>query len=109
MFWSFACYPAALLGVVEATINGIDEMTRLCPPIRYWDESRDYLSSCLALMAHERAHAACPDIAAWAKGTRLNPLSGLGVHREHPLVTQTWGELKQYGAAAAANLASLLR
>ena len=109
MFWSFACYPAALLGVVEATIADTDEKNRLCPPIRYWDEPRDYLSSYLALMAHERARAAHPDLTAWAKGTRLNPMSGLGVHREHPLVTQTWGELKQYGAAAVANLVSLLR
>ncbi len=55
IFWSFACYPAALLGVVEATIADTDEKNRLCPPIRYWDEPRDYLSSYLALMAHERA------------------------------------------------------
>ncbi len=109
MFWSFACYPAALLGVVEATIADTDEKNRLCPPIRYWDEPRDYLSSYLALLAHERARAAHPAITAWAKGTRLNPISGLGAHREHPLVTQTWGELKHYGAAAAANLVSLLR
>ncbi len=109
LFWSFACYPAALLGVVEATIADTAEKNRLCPPIRYWDEPRDYLSSYLALMAHERARAAHPAVAAWAKSTRLNPMSGLGAHREHPLVAQTWGELKQYGAAAATNLVRLLR
>lgn len=108
LFWGFACFPAALLGVIEATIADTAEKNRLCPPIRYWDEPRDYLSSYLALMAHERARAAHPAVAAWAKGTRLNPMSGLGAHREHPLVAQTWGELKQYGAAAAANLVRLL-
>ena len=50
-----------------------------------------------------------PAVAAWAKSTRLNPMSGLGAHREHPLVAQTWGELKQYGAAAATNLVRLLQ
>jgi hypothetical protein len=60
-------------------------------------------------MAHDRARAAHPAVAAWAKGTRLNPMSGLGVHRDHPLVVQTWGDLKRYGAAAAGNLAKLLQ
>lgn len=109
LFWSFACFPAALLGVIEATIADTADKNRMCPPIRYWDEPRDYLSSYLALMAHERARASHPAVMAWAKGTRLNPMSGLGAHREHPLVAQTWSELKQYGAAAAGNLVKLLQ
>lgn len=108
LFWSFACFPAALLGVVEATIDDISEKNRLCPPISYWNEPRDYLSSYLALMAHERARAAYPALSAWAKSTRLNPMSGLGEYRDHPLVWQAWEEVKQYGAAAAANLVRLL-
>jgi len=109
LFWSFACYPAALLGVIEATIADTAEKNRLCPPIRYWDEPRDYLASYLALMAHDRARAAHPAVVAWAKGTRLSPMSGLGAHRDHPLVVQAWGELKQYGGAAAGNLVKLLQ
>jgi hypothetical protein len=80
-----------------------------CPPIRYWDEPRDYLSSYLARMVHDHARAAHPAVVAWAKGTRLNPISGLGVHREHPLVVQTLDDLKQFGAAAAGNLVKLLQ
>jgi NAD(P)-binding Rossmann-like domain len=109
LFWSFACYPAALLGVIEATIADTAEKNRVCPPIRYWDEPRDYLSSYLALMAHERARTAHPAVVAWAKGTRLNPLSGLGAHRDNPLVAQTWDDFKRYGAAAAGNLVKLLQ
>lgn len=109
LFWSFACFPAALLGVIEATITDPAEKNRVCPPIRYWDQPRDYLSSYLALMAHERARASHPTVVAWAKGTRLNPMSGLGSQREHPLVVQSFCELKQYGAAAAANLVKLLQ
>lgn len=70
---------------------------------------RDYLTAYLALLAHERARAGHPSVVAWAKGTRLNPLSGLGAHRDHPLVAQTWDIAKQYGAAAAANLVKLLQ
>lgn len=109
LFWSFACYPAALLGVIEASIADTDEKNRLCPPIPYWDTPRDYLSSYLAVMAHDRARSNHPAVVAWAKATRLNPLSGLGTHREHPLVTQTWSDIKQFGGAAAANLGRLLR
>jgi len=109
LFWGFACYPAALLGVVEATIADTAEKNRVCPPIRYWDEPRDYLSSYLALMAHDRARAAHPAVVAWAKGTRLNPMSGLGALRDDPRVAQTWADVKQYGAAAAANLVKLLQ
>ncbi len=109
LFWGFACFPAALLGVVEATIADSAEKNRVCPPIRLWDEPRDYLSSYLALMAHNRARAAHPAVEAWAKGTRLNPMSGLKAHRDHALVTQTWADIKQYGAAAGANLVKLLQ
>lgn len=108
LFWGYACFPAELLGVIESTISDDVEKNRLCPPIRYWDEPRDYPSSYLALMTHDRARAAHPLVAAWAKGTRLNPMSGLGAHREDPLVAQTLGELKQYGAAAVGNLVRLL-
>ena len=108
LFWSFACYPFALLGVVEATIADTGEKNRMCPPIHYWDAPRDYLTAYLALLAHERARLFHPAVVAWAKGTRLNPLSGLSAHRDHPLVAQTWDIVKQYGPAAAGNLVKLL-
>ena len=108
LFWGFACLQFALLGVVEATIDNDEDKNRLCPPIRYWDTPVDYLSAYLAVMAHERARAAHPALAAWAKATRLNPLGGLGMHRDHPVVGQTRELVKQHGAAAAANLVKLL-
>jgi hypothetical protein len=109
LFWGFACYPAALLGVAEASIADTAAKNRLCPPIHYWDQPRDYLSAYLALMAHDRARAAHPTLAAWAKGTRLNPMAGLGPYRDDTKVQQAWADIKQHGAAAAANLARLLQ
>lgn len=108
LFWSFACFPAALLGVVEATIEDTAEKNRVCPPIHYWDQPRDYLSSYLARMAHDRACAAHKPVAVWARGTRLNAMAGLGAHRDNPVVAQTFAQVQEFGGAAAANLARLL-
>ena len=80
--------------MIEATIADTAEKNRVCPSMRYWDAPRDYLSSYIALMARERARTAHPTVVALAKSTRLNPISGLAAHREHPLAAQTWSDLK---------------
>lgn len=108
LFWSFACFPFAMLGVVEATIASDEEKNRLCPPIRYWETPADYLSTYLATLVHARARAAYPALNDWANACRLNPLSGLGPYRDDPRVQQTREIIKQCGAAAAGNLVKLL-
>lgn len=105
--WGFACYQFATLGVVEATLAGDDEKNRLCPPLAYWDKNTDYLGAFLAMLAHERARAAYPALASWAKTSRLNPTSGLSAHRDDPVVVEARERIKRFGAAAAANLAKL--
>lgn len=108
LFWSFACFPFAIQGVVEATIASDEEKNRLCPPIRYWDTPADYLSTYLATLSHSRARAAYPELNAWANESRLNPLRDLGLYRDHPLVQKNREVTKQFGAAAAGNLMKLL-
>jgi hypothetical protein len=108
MFWGFASFQFALLGVIESMIEAVDEKNRLCPPIAYWDGNVDYLTAYLALMAAERARSAHPALAAWARETRLNPLSSLGEHRDNPRVVQARECIKCFGAAAANNLVKLL-
>lgn len=107
--WGFACYQFAMLGVLEATVASDEEKNRLCPPIAYWDENRDYLTAFLAGLVNERARAAHPALAAWAKQTRLNPLGGIGLHRDDPKVVEARERIKRCGAAAAGNLVKLLR
>ncbi len=107
--WGFACYQFATLGVVEATLSSDDEKNRLCPPIAYWDEDTDYLTAFLAMLAHERARAAHPALASWAKSSRLNPTSGISLHRDDPVVVEARERIKRFGGAAAANLAKLIR
>jgi hypothetical protein len=107
--WGFACYQFATLGVVEATLSGDEEKNRLCPPIAYWNENADYLSASLAMLVREPARLSHPALAAWAKGSRLNPLAGLGHHRDNPAVVEDRERIKRHGAAAAANLAKLIR
>lgn len=107
-FWGFASFQFALLGVVECLVGTDDEKNRLCRPIHYWDREADYLSAYLALMAAERAWSGHPAVAAWARGTRLNPLAGLAQHREHPIVVNARERLKQIGPLAAENARRLL-
>jgi hypothetical protein len=107
--WGFACYQFAMLGVVEATVEGDAEKNRLCPPIAYWDANTDYLSAFLATLANEQARAAHPALAHWAKGSRLNPLGGIALHRDAPIVIDARELIKRFGVAAASNLVKLLK
>jgi hypothetical protein len=105
--WGFASHQFALLGVAEAMIDSDEEKNRLCRPIRYWDHSGDYLTAYMALLASERARAAYPALATWARDSRLNPLARLGECNNHPTVVKTRGLLKNVGAAAMENMARL--
>ena len=107
--WSFACYQFAMLGVAEATIASDEEKNRLCPPITYWDVDADYPRAFLAGLANERAQAAHPALAAWARQTRLNPLAGIGRYRNDPGVTASRETIQRFGEAAAGNLMKLLK
>ncbi|MGH6623777.1 MAG: hypothetical protein ACREBN_07390, partial [Burkholderiaceae bacterium] len=107
--WSFACYQFAMLGVVEATLESDEEKNRLCPPIAYWDANADYLSAFLAGLANDRALAAYPVLAGWARDTRLNPLAGIALHRDVPSVVDTRERIRRFAAAASGNLLELIR
>ena len=107
-FWGFACFQFALLGVVEAMVESVEEKNRLCPPIVYWDKNADYLAAYLALLASERKRAAYPALAAWAKETRLNPLGSIGRYRDHPTVVEARERIRQFAPEASANLVKLL-
>jgi hypothetical protein len=106
--WGFACYQAASLGVMEASIESDEEKNRLCPPIHYWDANEDYLSAFLATMALESARTAYPKLANWTKTTRLNPASGVSVYRDEHAVKETRERIKRSAFPAVANLQKLL-
>jgi hypothetical protein len=107
-FWGFACYQFAMLGLIEATIEGDDEKNRLCPPVAYWDQNEDYLTAFLATLIGDRARAAHPVLASWTKASRLNPFGGIASHRDDPRVIDARERIKRFGAAATANLQTLL-
>lgn len=104
----YACYQFAMLGVLEATVDSDEEKNRVCPPIAYWDATSDYLSAFLAALANDRARAAYPALASWAKATRLNPLSGIDMFGDDPSVMDSRDRINRFGAAAASNLVTLL-
>lgn len=107
--WGFACYQFAMLGAAEALMDNDEEKNKLFAPIAYWDSNEDYLTAFLANMVNERARAAHPALAGWARASRLNPLSNIGLHSDHPSVIEARERIKRYGAAAASNLMSLIR
>jgi len=106
--WGFASHQFAMLGVAEATISSDEEKNRLCRPISYWDQSADYLTAYMALLASEQARGAYPALADWARESRLNPLRSLSEYRDHPGVVKTRGLLKSLGPAAVQNVSRLL-
>jgi hypothetical protein len=106
--WGFACYQAAMLGVMEATIESDEEKNSLCPPIPFWDKNEDYLSAFFATMAADRARAGHPQLAQWVKTTRLNPASGISAYREDPAVNEARERIKRFAFPAALNLQKLL-
>jgi hypothetical protein len=108
IFWGFSCYQFATLGMIEAVVDSDDEKNRLCPPIPYWEENEDYLSSFLATMIGNRVRAAHPVIASWTQTSRLNPVAGVAAHRSDPRVVEAGERIKRSAAAAVANLQKLL-
>jgi hypothetical protein len=69
----FPCFAAALAGYVEATIDGVAEKNRLCPPSPYSNS----IASWPGMQAQGGRAAAAftsdPAIKAWADGVPLNP------------------------------------
>jgi hypothetical protein len=106
--WGFASFQFALLGAVEALVEGDEDRNRFCKPIRYWDRPGDYLTAYVALLAGERARATHPTLAAWAGNSRLNSLGRLGEYSNHPTVIETRGLLKKVGKGAMENVARLM-
>ena len=106
--WAFACYSAALIGVVEATIESDDEKNSLVSPMHYWNKNEDFLTAFMATMMGEQSRSRHPALAQWIKTTRLNPVSGLASHREHPDVKATRERIKRFGFPAAMNMQKLL-
>lgn len=102
--WGFACFQFATLGVVEAIIEGDERKNELCKPLWYWDEDLDYLSAYSSMLSGDAARAAHPALASWAKSTRLNPLGGLGAHRDDPRVVDARERIKRHAPQAVAKL-----
>jgi NAD(P)-binding Rossmann-like domain len=106
--WGFVCYQFAMLGVIEATVEGDEQKNALCAPVAYWDENEDYLAAFLATMASATAIPAYPALARWNKATRLNPGSGFAPHKDDPRVIASRERIKRFGFPAAMNLQKLL-
>jgi hypothetical protein len=108
IFFGFACYQFATLGVVEATVTSDDEKNRLCPPISYWDRNEDFVSAQLASLVGDRARSRHAPLATWMKTTRLNPASGISSYLSDARVVEARERIKRCAGAAASNLQKLV-
>jgi hypothetical protein len=106
--WGFVCHQFAMLGVIEATVEGDEAKNGLCPPIPYWDKNEDFLTAFLATMTTTAAIGGHPSLAAWSRKSRLNPSSAMASHRDDPRVVASRERMKRFGIPAAMNLQSLL-
>lgn len=106
--WGYICYQYALLGVVEATVDGDDEKNRLCPPIRYWNHNPDYLRAFLANLVGGPARRSHPALGPWIKSTRLNPANAVAGYREDPTAVEARASFKRHGPLALENLPKLI-
>ncbi len=104
IFYGFACYQFATLGVVEATVASDEEKNRLCRPLAYWDENADYVSAFLATLLGDRTRSSNPALASWAKASRLNPTSGVAAYRDDPRVLDARDRIKRFAPAAIEKL-----
>ncbi|MCD2443820.1 NAD(P)-binding protein [Agromyces sp. SYSU K20354] len=108
MFWGTVSMQYALLGVVEALLPDDAARNALCPPINLWDRNRDFLVAYLALMVASRARVAYPDVAQWARTTRLYPFADLPRHADDPRVTEARARARSHAAGAFENLTRLV-
>jgi hypothetical protein len=69
----FPCFGAALIGYVEATVDGDEEKNRLCPPSVYSDSLAEWARLQTLGYRAVQAFSADPDVKAWADGVVLNP------------------------------------
>src|SRR5262249_26146078 len=106
--WGFTSYQFAMLGVIEATVEGDEQKNALCPPIFYCEEDADYLTPFLALLTLTNAINPHPALVRWNSASRLNPMSGISSHKDDPRVGASRERVKQFGLAAAVNLPKLL-
>jgi hypothetical protein len=106
--WGFACYQAAMQGVIEAVVPDDAEKNRLCAPIPYWDSDEDYLRSFLATMIGDQERGAHAQLRAWMRSTRLNPGSAIEAMKSDPRVQETRERIKRAAIPAALNVRRLL-
>lgn len=108
MFWGTASFQFAMIGVAEATIDDDNAKNALCRPLRYWDDELDFLTSFLALMRSNAARPRHPDLAAWARSSRLYPYRDLARWADDPRVIEARGRSRAFAARATENLERLV-
>jgi hypothetical protein len=102
------CYQFAFLGAAEAMLADDDERNRLCAPIVAWENDQEFLAAFLARMTVDASTARHPDLARWARSTRLSPASGFDACLDDPTVVEARAHVKRHAVRAVENLTRLV-
>ena len=107
--FGFAPYSSAVVGFVEVAVDeGLEQKNSLCPPIRYPNSNRDFLEILSSSMQADFARSRHPEVGAWQKRSRLNPMSRLAEHFEERPVQEARKRFQTYTRPAIENLQKLL-
>ncbi|MEH0554027.1 NAD(P)-binding protein [Streptomyces sp. B21-101] len=100
----YACWSAAILGVVEALRDDDALKEHLALPVVYTGTVDDLLSFTSAFLTSAARRGEEPDIRAWSGRTRLNPARGLRDRVTDPRVSEALNESREWMEPALRNI-----
>ena len=100
----FACWSAATLAVIEATIDDDGAKEHLAHPVIYTGDADDLLSFSRDHLISAQRRSANPAIRAWSGQTRLNPARGLRERVTDPRVKEALDAAREWMQPAMKNL-----
>jgi hypothetical protein len=103
----FPCFGAAVIGFVEATIEGDEEKNRVCRPSPYSNTPQDWAAMQVLGARSSAAFNAVPEIKAFADSTAINPGRVPPERATDPEVVDAVRRLQQHQPAGMARLAEL--
>ncbi|CAM3661791.1 NAD(P)-binding protein [Smaragdicoccus niigatensis] len=103
----FPCFGAAIIGFVEAIMDGDGEKNRVCRPSPYSNTPQDWAAMQVLGARSSAAFSAVPEIKAFADSTAINPGRVPAERAADPEVVEAMRRLQQHQPAGMARLAEL--
>lgn len=102
----FACWSAAILAVVESTLDDDELKDHLCLPVVYTGHAADLLTFTRDYIVSAARRSTQPAIRKWSGESRLNPARGLRERIERPEVKADLDEARRWSDIAMPHIES---